>query len=328
MPATPSALTQIGVAKEITKGTGVVPTAWIPVRTFDPHDIVMYMDDDGMRGSNVELYGEIQGEIFSEIAWGGHVFPDTIPWMAAGLLGDIATVGGSAPYTHTMAIKNSTDGQPSALSVTDHYGLTGGTPARRFPGQQVSELGLKWTGDGMFEWTAKTVGWGSSQVAKPTATWTAIPPLPGWLGTISIAAANKLFMQSGEINFKRNATPIHVSNGLQTPYQVFLGPLTVDGKLKFIHEDDAELTRYLTAGGGQQATILNWTQGSGGALVQVQITMTKTQYSDVQVKRGSDFIETEVTFKAVANTTDVGASAGYSPAKVVVQNAVVASTYQ
>jgi hypothetical protein len=34
-----------------------------------------------------------------------------------------------------------------------------------------------------------------------------------------------------------------------------------------------------------------------------------------------------VTYKAIANTTDVGASAGYSPIKVVLKNAKATAVY-
>lgn len=321
----PSNLSFLGIAKEATKGTGVPATAYIPVKTLDPLDNVIYLPDSGLRGSMVDVYNEVQGPKFSEISIGGDVFPDTIPWLLANFLGDLATVGASAPFAHTMAVKNSLDGQPGAVSLTDHYGLQGGTPSRLFAGQQIAELGFKFAGDGMFEWTGKTVGYASTNVAKPTSSFTAIPPLPGWLGALTIGGAAKTFMESGELTLKREATPIHTVDGTQAPYGIFVGPVVMEGKATFVHEDDVELTRYLA--GTQSALVLNWLTGAGAATVQVQCTMTKPQYTVAAVKRGKQFIETEITFKPIANTTDVGATGGYSQSKWVVQNAIAASIY-
>lgn len=325
MAANPSNLSFLGIAKETVKGTGVAASAYIPVKTLDPLDNVTYFPDTGMRGSMVDVYNEVQGPMFSEISLAGDVFPDTIPWMLANFFGDLAEAGASAPFSHTMAVKNSTDGQPGSVSLTDYYGLQGGTPARRFAGCQIGEVGFKWAGDGMFEWTAKATGFASTQVAKPTSSFTAIPPLPGWLGLLTIGGASKLFMESGELTLKRDTTPIHTVDGTQAPYGIFVGAVEVEGKLVFVHEDDVELTRYLAA--TQSAIVLNWTQGAAAALVQVQCTMTKPQYTVAAVKRGKSYIETEITFKPIANTTDVGASGGYSQCKWVVQNAVGAGIY-
>jgi hypothetical protein len=324
--ANPTNLSFLGIAKEATKGTGVVPTNYIPIKTsITPSDKVVYLPDEGLRGSMVDVYNEVQGPVYSEIGIEGDVFPDAISWWLDGFFGDLVESGASAPFTHNHATKNSGDGQPGSKSITDFYGLTGGTPARRFAGCQVGELSFKWTGDGMFSYSTKLTGYQSVQVAKPTPSFTAITPLPGWLPLLTIGGSSKLFMESGEINLKRNVNVIHAADGTQAPYQIFVGPVQVDGKCMFVHEDDTELTRYLT--GTPAALVFNWTQGAAAALVQVQATMTKPQYTVADIVRGKDYVETSITFKPVANTTDVGASAGYGACKFVVQNATAAGVY-
>lgn len=321
----PSNLSFVGIAKEATKGTGVASTFYLPVRTLTPIDTVMYLEDTGLRGSMVDIYNEVQGPIYAGFDMDGDVFPDAIGWQLAGVTGDVVTTGASAPFSHTMAVKNSTDGQPTSYSLTDFYGLSGGTPARRFPGMQVAELGLKWSADGLFQWSSKMIGLQSVLVAKPTQSFTTITPLPAWLGALTIGGAGKTFMESGEMTFKRNVTPIHTVDGTQAPYAIWCGALSVAGKVTFVHEDDTELARYLT--GTQPIMVLNWQTGAGAGVVQVQVTMSKVQYKVAGIKRSKDYAELEVDFTAIANTTDVGASGGFSQAKVVVQNALPASTY-
>jgi hypothetical protein len=46
-----------------------------------------------------------------------------------------------------------------------------------------------------------------------------------------------------------------------------------------------------------------------------------------KVDRSNDYVEIDVNFKAVANTTDVGASAGFSPIKVTLKNAKSTTVY-
>lgn len=321
----PSNLSFVGIAKDPTSA-GVASTAYIPVTTLDPQDNVTYFDDDGMRGAMVDVYDLVQGPKFSEVALAGSVFPDTFPWLLAGVLGDIATTGASAPFSHAIAARNSGDGQPAPVSLTDHYGLTGATPSRRFAGCKIAELTLKWAGDSRLDWTAKAIGLASTKVAKPTQSFGTIPMYPGWLGTLSIGGSNKTFMQAGELSIKRDsAGPVHTVDGSQAPYVIWCGPVVVEGKMTFLHEDDTELDRFLI--GTNTSIVHNWTTGASSTLTQLQLTMSKAQYKVANIKRGKRYVELEVDYKALANTTDVGASGGYSPIKAVVQNAVVSGTY-
>ena len=45
------------------------------------------------------------------------------------------------------------------------------------------------------------------------------------------------------------------------------------------------------------------------------------------IERGEDFVQVSVDFNAQANTTDDGASGGFSPIKWVLQNAKASGTY-
>lgn len=321
----PSNLSFIGVAKETTKGTAVAPTAYIPVDTFEPLDNLSYFEDNAMRGSMVDTYNMVAGPIFSEISIGGPAFPDTFGWIIANLLGDLATTGASAPYSHVIAVKNSGDGQPGALSFTDFYGMSGGSPARRFPGCQISEVGLKFTADGMLSWSGKTAGFASATASKPTSSWTTIPPLPSWVGVLQIGGSQKTFIEQGEVNIKRGAIPIHTVDGTQAPYAIWVGPTVVDGKLTCVHEDDTELNRYLAA--TTTALSFDWSTGASSALVQIKAVMSKVQYKVASIKRGKSYIETEIDYKAIANTTDVGASGGFSSIKWTIQNAIASGVY-
>lgn len=317
----------LGIAKEVTKGTIVAPTDFIPVAkdSLKPQDIVDPLYDTGLRGSNVLNYAYIQGRTRSTVDFGGAVFADTIGYGLAGLLGAVATTGASAPYTHTISLLNSltsgADAQPISYTLTDFYAVD----VRSYPGCQFSDFSLKFNADGMLEYDTKTTGWASSTVADPTPTFSTVLPTPVWRGTVSIGGTQVSTAMSGNIDMSRPVTPVYGISNTQNPYQVFLGPLEVTGKITFLMETDAELTRFLN--NTQPAIVLNWQYGSGSTLVQIQATISKGAYTAAMIERGEDFVQVSIDLNGQSTTTDAGASGGYAPIKWVLQNAKASGTY-
>lgn len=321
-----SSLSFLGIAKEATKGTAVSPTDFIPMSTIEPEDIINYVDDNSLRGSAAALYGTQAGGKHAEFNLGGQVFADTIGYLLAGILGDVTSTG-TAPVSHAMSLKNNGDAQPVAFTLTDFYGGNSGdaTPARQFAGCQISELGFKWDAAGLLEFSAKATGFGSTEVAKPTASFSAIRPQPAWAGGTKIAGSAVGYVSSGEVDLKRNVTVIPTVNNTQQPYAIWLGPLAVTGKLAVIHEDDTELSRFLTA--AIQALEFDWTQGASTTLTELKLHMTNIIYKKGKVNRGKDYIETEIEFVAAANATDAGTTGGLSPILATVKSAKASGTY-
>ena len=313
----------IGVAKETTKGTPVTPTAFIPVlaSSLKNDDIYGALYDEGLRGSLVKNYNYVQGRGNSTISFGGAAFADTIGWSIAGLLGE-DSVSGSAPYVHTMALKNSAtaaaDAQPTALTLTDFYAAN----VRAYAGVQVSDFSLKFNSEGLLEYDTKGVGWLSATATTPTPSYSTILPTPVWYGTVTVGGSSISNSVMGNIDMKRPTAPIFGIANTQNPYQVFSGALEVTGKITFLMEADTELTRYLT--NTQPALVFNWTQGAGATQTQIQATLTKGAYVLAAIERSKEYVEITVDINAQGNLTDSG-TVGYSPIKWVVKNAVTTS---
>lgn len=316
-----SNLSFLGIAKETAFGTAVAPSVFIPVSAPTPKDSLALLDDKGMRGSMVDTYGEVAGPISAEMDFDGDVFPDTIGWMLAGILGDVTSVGSAAPYTHTMAVKNNGTGQPTSYTVTDYYAA--GT--RAYAGGKFSELDLKFSGDAMFTYSAKMTTLGSATVTTPTPAFSALPPLAAWIGTVSIGGTPLTTVIDGEVDIKRTVTPIFAVSGSQKPTDIWAGPVAVSGKLTVVMNDDTQLTNYLN--NTQPALEITFASGEGAAATSVGLQMSKVAYSAAEIGRGSDYVEIDITWTAVANATDVGASAGFSPLLVTVENAVASGVY-
>lgn len=317
----------LGIAKEVTKGTVVAPTDFIPVAkdSLKPVDVVDPLYDTGLRGSNVVNYNYIQGRTRSTVDFGGAVFADTIGYSIAGLLGSVATVGASAPYTHTISLKNSftagADDQPISYTLTDFYAAGN----RSYPGCQFSDFSLRFNADGMLEYDAKSTGWASSTQAATSPSFSTLLPTPVWRGTVSIGGSAVANSMTGNIDMKRNVTPVYGIASTQNPYQVFLGPLEVTGKITFMMEADTELNRFLN--NTQPVIVLDWNYGTGANEVQLQATITKGAYTAAVIERGEDFVQVTIDLNGQGNTTDAGSTGGFAPIKWVLKNAKASGTY-
>lgn len=324
--ANPKVRSYLGIAKEASRTAGVDPTPvnatdFIPVESINPIDDITMLDDNNWRGSMVEIYGTQQGVKISTFEFGGSVFADSIGYALAGVLGDVATSGATAPYTHTMAVKNSGTGQCTSYTLTDYNAYN----ARQFAGMQFGEVGLKFSADGLLEYTAKATGYASAVATTPTPSFSTVIPTPVWVGTTTIAGSLITRLQSGDVNLKRTLTPVYTVDGTQSPYQVWQGALAVDGSLTLVMEDDTDLNYYLN--NTQPSLALDWSVGAGSTATQLKLQMTKCAFKTGKVTRGKDYVEVEVSFSAIANTTDIGATSGYSPIKVTLKNAKASGTY-
>lgn len=317
----------IGIAKEATKGTVVAPTDFIPVMkdSVKPVDIIDPLYDTGLRGSMVTNYNYIPGRTRSTFDYSSAAFADTIGYALAGVMGSVATAGASAPFTHTISLKNAftedADAQPISYTLTDFYAVN----TRSYPGCQFSDFSLKFNADGMLEYDTKATGFSSQDVGVPSPSFSTLLPTPVWRGTVSIGGSAVSTAMNGNIDLKRNVTPIYGISNTQNPYQVFLGALEVTGKITFIMEGDLELNRFLT--NSQPAIVLNWAYGAGASAVQIQATITKGAYTAAVIERGDDFVTVTIDLNGQGNTTDAGSTGGSAPIKWVLQNAKASGTY-
>lgn len=318
----------LGVAKEATKGTAVTPTAFIPVAQgkLKATDIIDPLMDEGLRGSIVKDYAYIPGRKRSTVEFGGPVFPDTIGWGIAGILGSVATTGSSAPYTHVISLKNASataaDAQPTAFTFTDFYAAN----VRAYAGCQIHDFGFTFSSDGLLDYDVKATGYASATASTPTPSFTTVLATPVWYGTVTVAGTQVSNVVDGSIKLARPATPIYGIANTQNPYSVFLGALEVTGSARFIMEDDTQLTNFLT--NAQPSLTFTWATGSGSTATSISLTTTKGAYTAAVIERGKDYVEINVDFTGIATTTDAGSTGGYAPVKFTLQNAIASGVYQ
>jgi hypothetical protein len=398
----PTLQTVVGLGLEAQAGTAASATGWIPVASAPkPSDKLKYDQDKGWRGSAGTDYDFIPGVWNTEYSLDTYVFPDTIGYILAGVLGDVAYSGGTnagssttttaaltagtstvvavtsatgitagtvlaidtaatqelatvlsvasnnvtltkavqlnhasgvtvqpvtAPFTSTFSLYNGGNFQPPTYTITDWYAANG----RQYPGAVFSGVDFKMSGDGLLSASATATAMPSASLAgaKPVASYTQVKPLTGWQGVAKIGGSATGTVLSCDLSVKRKVAPIWVVNGVQTPANIWAADLQVTGKLSLLVNDttDTALNYYLN--NTQPSLDLNWAVGSGATAVGVDWNMNNAAFTVADIDRSKEQVLVDASFTAKFNTTNAGASGGYSPISVVVKNAVSPRTYK
>ncbi len=384
----------VGLGKETVTGTFAPPVDWIPVLAFDGFNNVHYIADKGIRGSAVEVYGYVPAQGEGEISFSGDVFPESIPRVLLGLMGELASVttrtvsdgvttisaatitsataaftqadigrtvtagsnfaanttiigitsatvavtstaatasgtalalvvGTTAQYAHNITVLNTAPMVPPTYSLTVYNGVT----YEGYTGLLFSEAAFKFAADGLLGYSCKALGnLSATQTGPYTAAFNANPPIASWTGSMSFAGTVTALLESADVTIKRPVNPIPNIDTVQSPYKIWPGALSCGGKAMFIYESDAiAITPYKA--GTIQAAVLNFSTGTGAAKRSLQFVMSKLLFiNPTKPVWAKDYVQTDSTFEAVANTTDAGASAGYCPVRAQLQSAITAYT--
>lgn len=104
----------VGIAKEVTHGTYVAPTFFIPCTKIDAEDVFVELRDESYRNNDTMLQGLYQGPGDSTFSIDVMAYPDAIPYLLRGIIGPdtVTTVGVS-----TTLASNAVAGATS-LSLT------------------------------------------------------------------------------------------------------------------------------------------------------------------------------------------------------------------
>lgn len=308
------------ITSQLTASLG--PTDYIPVTTIEPEDMYTPLEDKGFRGSVGDVYNLVQGPAHSEFSVAGDVFADTIGYVVGGVLGATDFSSGT-PNTHAFSAKNTGDTQPTAFTLYDFDVAA----CRGYPSARFSEVAFNFNNEGLLTWSAKATGMASGIVATPTPSFSTVAPLATWVGAVTIGGTVVNTLVDGDFNIKRPVNAIQTMDTTQHPYKIWSSaPVSVDGKLTFVMEDETELLRMIN--NTQPSLDLLFTTGSGSSQQQIQFHCTKAAYRTAKINRGQDYVQLDVTFSALANTTDATtAGTGFSPCKITLKNTKATGTY-
>ena len=312
----------VTITAQLTASVG--PTDYIPVTDIKLVPFIAQLLDKGIRGSQVDGYGYQQGPRHDEITLGGPAYPDTFGWFLGAIFGSVDFTGGT-PNTHTFGVQNTGNGQPTPVTIYDFDVVN----TRAIASAKCDELQVKMDPAGLITYTAKFTGRESGVVTTPTNSFSTIAPVPAWQGTATIGGTALGTLVSFEVTFKRQQLDIITTvQGIQDPYSIFVGALKSTGKMVFVMEDDTQLLNYIN--NSQPTVVLTASNGTGASQVSIGFTFTKCNYltaNPLQVGKG--YVELEVTFEGLGNTTDATtAGGGYSPGRAILKNAGATGHYQ
>ncbi len=310
MPPSPTAKQFLGLGREVTKGTPVAVSEYIPIREIDFSRVPTPLNDQSLRGSAVDNYAQAQGVMHNEWSIEGDVFLDSVGFWLKMILGE-ESLSGTNPYSHGFTLLNSGDFQPMSYTMTDHYGVA----TRSYPGCQAGELSFSWDVDGLLSYTASGQSLLESTIATPTPSYGTLDPQPAWSATLQVAGSPR-YPVSGELSLSRDVGPIHVQDGQQTPRHIWVDALSVSGSFMLLKEDDVVYNQFLT--NTQPIVQLNFTQGASRSLT---FLMSRVAWDDASIDRGESYFRDGMDYKALGNSTDAGASGGLSPLRATLINA-------
>jgi hypothetical protein len=404
----PSERRAIGIAREATPGTGVLPVYTVPVQGFIPEDKPIWLPDTSMRAAMAETYGLIQGPYVADLSVeNSPVYGDTIGHFLWNTLGDytvtgtatgsvttttatlnpgatllpvlstsgftsgmwvqIDTNGVSGPYnaemvqfgslvagtatltaatpirlvhastatvtnthgayTHRFSLLNGTaNAQPPSHTLTDKTFINQSVFSRFYPFTCMSDITFTGNAEALFRWTGKGMGYAATIPAStPSVNISTVPAQPVWTSVVGLggtAGGASQIYQIGEweFNLVRVVEPYFTADGAQNPYVFGRGKFSTKGKMNFMPTIDETPLLDMLNNTQPQLQVIQTNNLTGSQLVSVQFDLQACAFDASVIEPGKALFGYNDTFQAIANTTNVGNSAGYSPLSVTVIN--------
>jgi hypothetical protein len=238
-------------------------------------------------------------------------------------------------YNHFFSLLNSGTGaggspqaQPPTYTYYDYTGMTTTVGARCYPSTCVSELSFTGAAEALLMWDAKATSFVSQPASTaPTASVSAVIPQADWHAQIGIGGtvgSNPVSnAKEWKISIARKLAPYWTNQGSQNPYVIGRGTLDLTGSLTFDPSYDESQLLDMLNNSQPQLQIIAVNGLAGAAAVTLTINIQVAAYETAKITSSGELFGHDITFRAVANTTNIGPSGGYSPALIEVSNAVV-----
>lgn len=373
MTVTLNRLSKLGIAKEVTAGTYVVPSMWLPFMKADFNDNITPIKDTSVRANDTNLQGVYQGPIHGE--WGidldhypdtsGHIWrsvvgPDTITPGVSTVLSANTLAAATSITTAVTIPTGSTIRIQDSGGLNTEYAITGtptgvgpftipiATPAggllfaHTAAGSSVvsqtihsfkqspttpkatysllvwdtvawssysycvcSDVTVKIDPKASVSLSTKWITMPGVSASSASPTYTALDPHLGWEWAQTNAGGSSGRGLSLDLNVKRQADPVHTSDGIQAPREIFQGALDCDGTLKAVFENTTDLALYLTNTQSPAVATLTQPLTRGGSVL--TLTMSQSAWTTGKRDLGSSYVQADYGLSGVYNATDGGA---------------------
>jgi len=323
----PTELSVVGIAKQASIGTAVVATNFFRLSGVKPQPNVPYLPDNSFQGDMAKVHDLLQGPTSSSFEMDGALYADEIGWPLASLLGDLTVTGTQDPVTTTFSLLNSAQGQTKSYTITDWNGADGS----QYVDCKANELALAYTADGLITYNSKWDGITVASTTQPTASFGATHAAPAWKNTVSINSLVGPLVHDLSLSIKRTntAVPAMQSTSAQPVAAIFnAGDIDYTGSATLVYDTTNGNTIYGYYKNGTVIPLVVDFNTTETNTHEVKFTSTQTIITQATLQRASaNYVELAIQFEGVANTTDVGTSAGRSPVKATTKSQILTGTY-
>lgn len=229
----------LGFAPEVTRGTPVAPTYWMPWAKMSFADKIMSASESQAMGNIADQDSFYVTMVMGEGDIDAQIYDNGLGFIFESLLGAGPVTSGSNPYTHTFTMSQTNQAKTLSVYWQD--------PDRNymFPMCVVESLKITMAPNGMVEYTVHF----KSKRAKD---WATLTPVFTTLGNkflhqhlqfriaaniAGLAAATPISLKGLELNFNRN-TIFDQLMGTSEPEDILSQPISIEGNLTLNLEDN------------------------------------------------------------------------------------------
>jgi hypothetical protein len=228
-----------------------------------------------------------------------------------------------SPYVHVFTLLNGTgNAQPPTHTITDYNYINSSVHARWYPFTCLSEIVLTGNAEQLFKYTAKGMGYANSVPGTtPTVNVSTVTAMPSWDSTIglggTVSGSPYYGIGEWEITLDRVVEAYWTADGSQNPYYIGRGKFKTMAKFNFTPAiSEIALTELLSNTQPQMQII----QTNAAANETVQFDMQVVAFGTAAISGSKALLGYNDSAEFIANVTNTGNSAGYSPLAITVTN--------
>ena len=292
----------LGVAKESTRGTPVVPAYWIPYNSLSFDDKTVTVDQEASFGNVADSMSAHVVKKYAEGSFEADLEDKAIGLILANILGAVpSSSAGPTNYTHTYTFQNINQAQSLSLFVQDPNGQT------IFPLSMIDKFEIKVEPEGIVkyscdirskagqDWTAQTTSYTSlgNKFLHQHLAFKLAADIAG------LAAASALSLRSFTFTVTKNLKDFD-DMGTATPGDILNQNVTIEGSIELGYSD--RVYRNYMLNGTYRSMDITLTYGANNSL---QFQLPRVSFRSWEPSKGLDDITTEkIDFKGLYDATN------------------------
>ena len=291
----------LGVAKESTRGTGVVPSYWIPFSSLSFDNKAVVVDQEASFGNVADTLSAHVVKKYAEGSYEADLEDKAIGLILSNVLGATPSSSGSTNYTHTYTFQNTNQAQSLSLFVQDPNGQT------LFPLSMIDKFEIKVEPEGIVKYSADFRSRTGKDYQIQTPSYTALGnkflhqhcSFKLAANIAGLAAASALSLRSLTFTVSKNLKDFD-DFGTATPGDILNQNVAIEGSIELGYSD--RVYRNYMLDNTYRSMDITFTYGANNSL---QFQLPRVSFRSWEPNMGLDDIATEkIDFKGHYDATN------------------------